>query len=104
MTGRIVLILIIIFFQITGLIRAQENTEQSGTEMLETYFNDVFGGDERLVNGPYYYVGPEGTIDGHPFYISKEWKRGIVRTKEAVFTDINIRYDISINRLVLSYL
>ena len=104
MTARIILLFIILSSLISEPLRAQENTEQSGTELLETYFNDVLGGDERLVNGPYYYAVPEGNIDGHPFYFNREWKNGIVWTKEAVFANINIRYDITINRLILSYL
>jgi hypothetical protein len=82
---------------------SQEQQDQGGTELLSRYFDDIFGGDERLISGRIYYGPLKGSILGHPYYFDDSWKNGIIDTPDKRFEDLQIKYDITLNQIILKY-
>ena len=96
------------FFVIFSLILSypvisQGKLDQSETELLALYFDNVFGGDERLISGHIYYGPLKGSIQGHPYYIDDSWKNGIIETPTARFDGLQVKYDITLNKVILKY-
>jgi|GEM_PF-849057 len=83
-------------------LSAQEE-DQRATDLLRLYFDNVYGDDERLITGHFYYGPAKGSIKGHPYYFDDSWKNGIIETDDAVFEGLRVKYDICINRLILNY-
>ncbi|MBN1388590.1 MAG: hypothetical protein JW965_09105 [Bacteroidales bacterium] len=82
---------------------AQEQDDQSATELLSQYFDNVFGGDERLISGHIYYGPAQGSIRGHPYYFDDSWKNGVIETPTAKFNDLQVKFDITLNKVILKY-
>lgn len=82
---------------------SQEQKDQSETELLSLYFDNIFGGDERLISGHIYYGPMKGSIQGHPYYFDDTWKNGIIVTPTEKFEDLQVKYDITINQVILKY-
>lgn len=84
-------------------VRSQDNGNQQATTLLNTYFDNLYGADERLITGPFYYGPTRGSIVGDPYYTDDTWKGGSIQTTEALFTDLKLKYDIYLNQIILMY-
>ena len=84
-------------------VMSQEQKDHSESELLSLYFDNIFGGDERLISGHIYYGPVKGSIQGHPYYFDDTWKNGIIETPVARFEDLQVKYDITLNQVILQY-
>lgn len=98
-TGLIILVLLTLILP----VRSQDNSNQQATTLLNTYFDNLYGADDRLITGPFYYGPTRGSILGNPFYDDDTWKDGLIQTTEALFTDLKLKYDIYLNQIILMY-
>lgn len=85
-----------IFLPLPGV--SQNN--QSFESKLECIEKKYFGSDELLVNGrPYFPINLEAK--GHPFYLSDEYQSGILYVKDRVFDNVDLRYNVEKDQLLL---
>lgn len=72
---------------------------------FEIYIDGIYGADQRLVSGDYYYEPSYNNddIDGHPFLIDGEWKDGTVVIEGVEFDNLRLRYDLAIQKVILQY-
>lgn len=84
-------------------LNGQDQEPNSASGLLRLYFDNVFGDDERLITGHFYYGPAKGSIKGHPYYFDDIWKKGTIKTDDAVFEDLRVKYDVCINRLIINY-
>ena len=63
----------------------------------------LYGVDQRLVSGDFYYGAKRGSITGHPYFIDSERKKGSVVIEGIRFDDLELRYDILENIVVLRF-
>lgn len=98
-----VLIALLIAFNVAHL-HAQTATEASATAVLAEYFDEVYGTDERLISGPFYYGAKRGSIMGHPYFIEEEWKRGTITIGETLFEELSLNYDVLLNRVIIRFM
>ncbi len=63
----------------------------------------VFGVDQRLVSGSYYYGPNTSSISGNPYYIDETWKRGSVTIGNLTYDTLDLKYDIERDQLVLKF-
>ncbi|MCA1756050.1 MAG: hypothetical protein LC649_01140 [Bacteroidales bacterium] len=87
----------------TNHVIPQENGNQKATLLVSQYFDNLFGADERLITGPFYYGPTRGSIQGHPYYIDDFWKDGTIETADDVFRGLKLKYDNYLNRIILMY-
>lgn len=73
------------------------------SQLLSSYYDVIYGPDERLVTGPFYYGAARGSIIGHPYYIDEDWKTGAVEIDDLRFEGLLLKYDISINQVILKF-
>ena len=85
-------------------VSAQGSMEVSESRLLSEYFDNVYGADERLVSGPFYYGAIRGSIQGHPYYFDEDWKTGSVEIGDVRFDNLLLKYDISIDQFILKYI
>ncbi|HCC71400.1 MAG TPA: hypothetical protein DEQ09_09665 [Bacteroidales bacterium] len=103
MSPKINLIFFVYSFVLLAPAMPQDDVDNKATEILFEYFDNIYGDDERLVSG-HIYTGPaRGSIKGHPYYFNDKWKEGSVKTSNAVFNGLKIKYDIYINHVILEY-
>lgn len=89
-------------FALTPVV-SQEQGDQSATELLSLYFDNIFGNDDRLISGHFYYGPAKGSIKGHPYYFDESWKNSIIETADASFDGLQVKYDVCLNRMILKY-
>lgn len=82
----------------------QAAVEATESSLLSLYFDEVYGADERLVSGPFYYGAMRGSIQGHPYYINEDWKTGSVEIGDIRFENLMLKYDILIKQFILKYI
>ncbi len=94
------MILILLFLPV-----AVSSQQSAGTisEQTRYHLDPVYGVDQRLVSGPLYNRILPGSVLGNPYFIDEEWKKGSVEFDDAVFENLNLRYDIEVNRIVLQF-
>lgn len=90
---------------LTGItISAQPDYDLSDSQILYSYFDEVYGADEKLVSGPFYYGAITGSIEGHPYFIDEEWKPGYVKIGDIRYDNLLLKYDINIDKVILKYI
>jgi hypothetical protein len=87
----------------TIYLHAQIAEEASATTILADYFDEVYGADERLISGPFYYGAKRGSILGHPYFNDEEWKTGSITIGETLFEDLSLNYDVLINMVIIRF-
>jgi len=60
----------------------------------------VYGADDRLINGRYY-VPKQALALGHPYYLTDDWVKTILYVKGVTFDDVEIKYNIEDDILIL---
>lgn len=73
------------------------------SEQVFGLLDPVFGVDQRLVSGSYYYGPSRGSISGNPYFIDETWKRGSVTIGNRTYADLDLKYDIEMNQIVLKF-
>ena len=94
------MILILLFLPV-----AVSSQQAAGTisEQTRNHLDPVYGVDQRLVSGLLYNRILPGSVLGNPYFIDEEWKRGSVEFEDALFENLNLRYDIEVNKIVLCF-
>lgn len=80
----------------------EAQSARSETAMYATYFNHLFGTDERLVSGTLYTGPARGSIEGHAYFLDDRWIKGSVEVNGKVFEGLDLKYDVVINQMILS--
>ncbi len=88
----------------SSLLLAQDNNLSGNSADISAYFDRVYGVDPGLVSGDFYYGPARGSISGHPFFLNENWKNGYVVCDGKKYTDLQLKYDIYLNRVILMYL
>ena len=90
--------LVILIF--TTLFGQGQNEKQNQINNLIDYTNYVYGTNDILVNG-LVYMPLHLNAEGHPFFMEGDWENGKIYIKGRVFNDIELKYDIEIDRVIL---
>jgi hypothetical protein len=98
--SQFVIILIITILS-TGAALSQGIEKAGESVVIKEHFDSLYNFDPRLVSGDYYQ--PKMSIsDGHPFFISPEWKKGSVILDGTQFDNLLLKYDVSSNEIILN--
>jgi hypothetical protein len=97
----LLLILAVMVFNLPAA--SQEGANQKPSLLVSQYFDNLYGADERLITGPFYYGPTRGSIQGHPYYYDDLWKEGTIETKDDLFTGLQLKYDNYLNKIILMY-
>ncbi len=98
------LILLVSIFPGTLILFSQETDTPISSYEICIELDRNYGADQRLVSGTFYHEAHYGSINGHPFCINEEWKKGQVIMDGIVFENLLLKYDIVSNELVLNTL
>ena len=93
----------ILFLLFLPLSVSPQNTSGTISEQTRYHLDPVYGVDQRLVSGPLYNRILPNSVLGNPYFIDDEWRSGSVEYKDAVFENLNLRYDTEVNRIVLMF-
>ncbi len=63
----------------------------------------VYGVDQRLISGSIYYGPWRGSITGYAYYIDEAWKKGSVTTGKLTYNNLDLKYDIEKNKIILKF-
>jgi len=98
-------VIVIFYFTVARMpLEAQQAAEVNESLILSQYFDEIYGADERLVSGPFYFGAMRGPIQGHPYWFDEEWKIGSVELGETRFDNLLLKYDILINQVILKFI
>lgn len=96
------IIILLIFIPLNLYTVAQDKTMSRSAE-IAAYYDLVYGADQRLISGAYYYGPLRGTIFGNPYYFDSEWKKGSVFINGVLFENLDLKYDIEKNMLAINF-
>lgn len=96
------ILLIVSIFPCTLLLFSQETDTPVSSYEIRIELDGNYGADQRLVSGTFYHEAPYGSVNGHPFCISEEWKNGQLIMDGIEFENLLLKYDIVSNELVLN--
>jgi hypothetical protein len=104
MNIRIVINLILFSLALSYLHQhlSAQNPDDQVIRQLNTYFNDMYGLDQKLISGVQYY-NKYSRSSGNEFLDSDEFIRGQLVIKGNEFDNVNIRYDIYNQRINLQF-
>lgn len=97
-----VVTLVLIILLIPAKLDAQKINQQI-SEPVAGVLDPVYGVDQRLVSGTIYSGAKRGSIEGHPYAIDESWKPGSVLIDSILFMDLELKYDIEQNSVILRY-
>jgi len=101
--GKIILPAVVIFILLfTGALNAQQSGQAISSTQAREALDKIYGLDQRLVSGRSYPGETKGSIIGHPFWIDSDWKTGKVCINGELFTNLLLRFDISVDELLLN--
>ena len=81
--------------------RAQQVSEAVINQSKSEY-SEAYGSDYNLVNG-IRYLNLHPQADGHPFMETDQYTRGRIQINDRVYTDAELKYDISNQQVILKY-
>ena len=64
---------------------------------------EAFGNDQELVNG-IQFANHYSTVDGHPYFLDEQFRRGSIHMNKVVYEDQRIRYNLFTQKLEVEYL
>lgn len=76
----------------TGVLRSQED--------LLKYTNEIYGSDDRLINGRIY-VPLHSLAEGHPYFQSIDWVFSDLYIKGNSYPGVQVKYDIELDEFIL---
>lgn len=91
---------LILFVFINSYTQNPTPLKPATTNEIVDYAEIIYGSDHRLISG-HIYQRKRFMVDGHPYFINDEWHKGEIFIKGAVFEDLNIKYNIEINKIIL---
>ena len=96
----IVLLMIILILPFKVL---SQGTNDRLSEQIVGLLDPVYGVDQKLVSG-YLYHGPRrGSITGYAYFIDEAWKKGSVTIGNLTYDNLDLKYDIEQNQIVLKF-
>jgi hypothetical protein len=102
MFARYILSVLFAFLAIPFTSFSQSANTLSSEQVFE-FLDPVYGVDQRLVSGSYYYGPRKGLILGHAFFIDETWKKGSVSLDNISYENLDLKYDIVQNQVVLKF-
>lgn len=84
------------------ILKAQNDPSETHTSVksLFQYAESVYGPNDLLVNGVAY--KPDHIqAESHPYFLSEEWQRGMVISNGRAFKEVDLKYNIVSDELVL---
>ena len=96
------LVLLIVTLTIPVKCLSQETIALS-SEQVSEFFDQIYGVDQRLVSGSFYYGPQRGSIMGNAFFIDETWKKGSVSLDDITYENLDLKYDIIKNLVVLKF-
>jgi hypothetical protein len=75
------------------------------TVTQEKYFDAIFGVDQRLISGDFYYEPLYNTyrVSGHPFLIDDTWKNGSVVVEGTEYSNLSMKIDLESTSAVIRF-
>lgn len=99
--ARINLILPFLILFPSKYILSQNINSPVPSDTVRLELDKLFGADQRLVNGDFYYVASSGSIGGHPYFFDEKWKEGNVTIGGIKYNNLLLKFDIASNNIVL---
>ncbi len=90
----------ILILQYKGLC---QGTNSQLSKPVTGFLDPVYGVDQRLISGTFYYGPPRGSISGSAYFIDESWKKGTVTIGKLSYHDLDLKYDIEKNKIVLKF-
>jgi len=94
------LLIILLYGPFQGL---SQHIKDPTSEQITDFFDQVYGVDQRLVSGYFYYGPRKGSINGHAYFMDDTWKKGSISTDNRVYKNVDLKYDIESNQVILKY-
>ncbi|MEA1878522.1 MAG: hypothetical protein U9N86_16905 [Bacteroidota bacterium] len=95
-------ILLIILALAPDLAYSQSKIKPMLSGEVFDHFDQLYKVDARLVSGDFYQTPFMNNLAGHPFFFDPAWKSGSVVLDGIQFDNLQIRYDINSNQLILN--
>ena len=96
----LVLLAIILILPFKGLC---QETNSRLSKPVTGFLDPVYGVDQRLISGSFYYGPLRGSISGSAFFIDESWKKGSVTIGKLSYHDLDLKYDIEKNKIVMKF-
>ena len=80
-----------------------QGTNYRLSEPVVGLLDPVYGVDQRLVSGSFYHGPRRGSITGYAYFIDEAWKKGSVTIGNLTYDNLDLKYDIEKNKLVLKF-
>jgi hypothetical protein len=102
---KVLFVTVLIFWMLRPAVSKGQAGNNGVGVSIESGFDRIYGADQRLVSGEYYHEPIFNTekIEGHPFLIDGEWKDGYVIIDGVKFDNLRLRYDLTIQKVILQY-
>ncbi len=86
-----------------SIIYAQEQNNDiiKSLDKIIEFTEFVYGSDDILLNGQHYTLKNKDA-KGHPFFGDGSWSKETLIIKEKVFKDVELKYDVDVDRLILN--
>lgn len=73
------------------------------SEPVIRLLDPVYGVDQRLISGSLYNGPRRGSITGYAYFIDEAWKKGSVTIGNLTYDNLDLKYDIEKNKIVLKF-
>ncbi len=96
-------------FVLNGLYSQDKKVHEISQEInrlvsdIRCLSDSLYGIDFQLINGEEYIYRHSG-INGHPYYHDNSWIEGTVKTVDAEYSGVSLRYDIYDDLLILNHI
>lgn len=97
---RISLSIIYSLFLFLGATAQNKDQVISSSTELVSYSNDIYGSDDKLVNGRIY-VPMHSLAEGHPYFEVENWVNGDIFIKGSRYNELKLKYDIELDEFIL---
>jgi len=99
---RFTLVLLMTILILPFKVLSQE-TNYRLSESVVGLLDPVYGVDQRLVSGSLYNGPRRGSITGYAYFIDEAWKKGSVTIGNLTYDNLDLKYDIEKNKIVLKF-
>lgn len=91
--------LLIVLISTAFLLASAQETNEEYSKYISK-IDSIYGIDDILVNGSLYF--PKHPLaQGNPYLISDEWNKGSIYIKGKTYDDIELKYDLALDKLIL---
>lgn len=99
---KLILSLFLFLFPFEYILSQNVNiTPPVSSNIVHSKIDKLFGADQRLVSGVFYDAVSLGLVNGHPYFFDNKWKNGSVILEGIKYNNLQLKYDVASNTIVL---